>query len=188
MSKVILDMAMSLDGFVSGLNGEDRGLYDWYFSPSEDAEAVKSELMGSLGAMILGRRVFGDGANGFETPYKIPHFVLTHTPRATVERDGMQFIFVKDGIHSALERARQAAGDKDICIAGGANTAQQFLQAGLIDELNIHLAPVLIGEGLRLFEHLGPQGATLERIKALESAGVTHLYYRVLKNLVATIV
>lgn len=180
MGKVYLDMAMSLDGFVSGAMGEDEGLHDWYFSPSGDAEFVKNELLETMGAMILGKRAFGNEPEGFDTPYKLPHFVLSHKPRETITRGGMQFIFVTDGIESALAKAQAAAGDKDVCIAGGASTAQQFLKAGLLDELQIHLAPVLIGGGLRLFDAL-PETLKLEKTRTLESSGVTHLRYRVVK-------
>jgi dihydrofolate reductase len=180
MGKVFLDMAMSLDGFIGGLNGEDRGLYDWYFAPSGDAEFVQSELIEQTGAMILGKGVFGSDPNGFDTPYKVPHFVLTHHRRDPVTRDGVTFNFVTDGIESVLRQARVAAGDRGVCVAGGANTAQQFLRAGLLDELQIHLAPVLIGEGIRLFDGLDPKGMRLEKTRTLESAGVMHLRYRVL--------
>jgi dihydrofolate reductase len=181
MGKVFLDMAMSLDGFIGTANGEDVGLYDWYFSPAGDAAFVQRELIETTGAMILGRGVFGNDPGGFDTPYKVPHFVLTHHPRYSVTRDGMTFNFVTDGIESALRQAREAAGNRDVCVAGGANTAQQFLRAGLLDELQIHLAPVLIGEGVRLFDGLGAGMRKLEKIRTLESAGVTHLRFRVVR-------
>ena len=179
MSKVFLDMAMSLDGFVSGPEGEDSGLHDWYFTPSDDGPVVLDELLQTIGAMVLGKRVFGEQPDGFDTPYKVPHFVLSHEPRQRIERDGASFSFVSDGIESALEQAKTAAGDKDVCIAGGANTAQQYLKAGLVDEVQIHLVPVLFGKGLRLFEGLEMR---LERIRVLESPQVTHLRFRVVKE------
>jgi dihydrofolate reductase len=183
MSKVYLDMAMSLDGFISGPNGEDAGLHDWYFSPLGDAEFVKQELLDTMGAMILGRRAFSTApeSEGFDTPYKVPHFILTHTARESIPRGGMEFIFSTDGIEGTLQEAKAAAGDKDVCVAGGANTAQQFFKAGLLDELQIHLVPVLIGGGLRLFDVL-PKGVKLEKTRTLESSGVTHLRYRVVKG------
>ncbi|HEY0602055.1 MAG TPA: hypothetical protein VGD58_04045, partial [Herpetosiphonaceae bacterium] len=110
MGNVLLDMAISLDGFVGGPNEEDVGLYDWYFAPSDEATFVKDELLTTIGAMILGRRTFGDQPDGFDTPYKMPHFVLTHTAREPVSRDGMQFIFVSEGIQHALALAQAAAG------------------------------------------------------------------------------
>ncbi len=182
MGKVYLDMAMSLDGFISGPNGEDGGLHDWYFSPSGDAEFVKQELLDTMGAMILGKRAFGSApeAEGFDTPYKVPHFILTHTARESIPRGGMEFIFSTDGVEGTLQKAKAAASDKDVCVAGGANTAQQFLSAGLLDELQIHLVPVLMGGGLRLFDIL-PESMKLEKTRLLESAGVTHLRYNVIK-------
>ena len=179
MSKVVLDMAMSLDGIVSGTNNEDNGLYNWYFAPSGNSTLVIEELLETTGAMILGRRAFGDQPDGFDTPYKVPHFVLTHTPRQPIARDGATFAFVDGGIESALEQAKAAAGQKDVCVAGGAATAQQFLRAGLIDEVQIHLVPVLLGQGGRLFENIRP--AQLEQTRVLESSGVTHLRFSVVK-------
>jgi len=180
MSKVFLDMAVSLDGFISGPNNSDGGLHDWCFAETGKSETVLEELQSGIGAMILGARAFGTSPDGFDTPYKIPHFVLTHHARATVNRDGAQFIFVTDGIQSALERARAAAGDRDVCVAGGAETAQQFLRAGLLDEIQLHLIPVLLGGGVRLLEHLDTP-IKLERVRVLEAPLATHLRYRVLK-------
>ena len=179
MGKVFLDMAVSLDGFVGGPNGEDSGLHDWYFSPSGDGPHILEELLQNIGAMILGKRTFGEQPDGFDTPYKVPHFVLSHKPKESVENGGAQFIFVTDGKESALEQAKAAAGTKDVCIAGGADTAQQYLKAGLVDEVQLHLIPVLFGGGLRLF---GPSlEVQLEKVRVLESGGVTHLKFRVLK-------
>jgi dihydrofolate reductase len=180
MSKVFLDMAVSLDGLISGPNGADGGLHDWYFAETGKSEQILEELQTGIGAIIMGARAFGTSPDGFDTPYKIPHFILTHTPKATVNRDGAQFIFVTDGIHSALERARAAAGDKDVCVAGGANVAQQFLRAGLLDELQLHLAPVILGDGLRLLEHLGAD-LKLERSRVIAAPLATHLRYRIVK-------
>ncbi|MBC8076816.1 MAG: dihydrofolate reductase [Chloroflexales bacterium] len=179
MGTVLLDMAMSLDGFVSGPNGGDDGLHDWYFAPSGNANVVIDELLGTIGAMIIGRRILGDPPEGFDTPYKVPHFVLTHTARPTVENGGVPFIFVADGIASALTQAQAAAGENVVCVAGGAATAQQLLNAGLIDEVQIHMVSKLLGGGLRLFDHIAP--LELERTRVLESPGVTHLRFLVVK-------
>lgn len=179
MGKVFLDMAISLDGFVAGPNGDDVGLYDWYFAPSGAANAVIAELLETIGAMIIGRRAYGDEPGGFDTPYKVPHFVLTHAAWQPAEKDGVAFVFVGDGIESALAQAQAAAGEKAICVAGGAATAQQFLEAGLIDEVQLHLVPMLLGDGLRLFDQLGP--LQFERTRVLESPGATHLQFRVVK-------
>jgi len=129
--------------------------------------------------MIIGRRSFGDQLEGFDTPYKVPHFVLTHTPRQMVTNGDVPFNFVTDGIESALAQAQAAAGEKAVCVAGGVATAQQYLNAGLVDELQIHLVSKLLGDGLRLFADGVP--LTLERIRVLESPGVTHLRFRVVK-------
>ena len=180
MGKVFLDMAISLDGFISGPNNSDGGLHDWYFSETGKSQQILEELQSGIGAMILGARAFGDSPDGFDTPYKIPHFVLTHTLRATVSRDGAEFNFVTDGIHSALEQAKAAAGDKDVCIAGGANTAQQFLNAGLLDEIQLHLVPVMLGDGVRLLEHFGTD-IKLEHSRVIEAPLATHLRYRIVK-------
>jgi dihydrofolate reductase len=180
VGKIFLDMAVSLDGFISGPNGGDGGLHDWYFAETGKSEQILEELQTGIGAMILGARAFGTSPDGFDTPYKVPHFILTHTPRATVNRDGAQFMFVTDGIQSAFESAKAAAGDKDVCVAGGANTAQQFLQAGLLDEIQLHLAPVILGSGIRLLEHLGSD-LKLERIRVIAAPLATHLQYRIVK-------
>jgi dihydrofolate reductase len=181
MGAVVLDMAVSLDGFVAGPNNEDGGLYDWYFTPTASGARIRDELIESTGAMILGKRAFGSEPEGFDTPYKIPHFVLSHTPQAPISREGMQFIFVNDGIESALAQARAAAGDKAVCIAGGAATARQFIGAGLVDEIQLHLVNVLLGDGLRLFERTAFATVQLERTRVVENEGVTHLRFRVVR-------
>lgn len=180
MGNVLLDMAISLDGFVAGRNDEDTGLYAWYFAPSPESIIVKDELLETIGAMILGKHAFGEQPEGFDTPYKVPHFVLSHTARAPVAGDGVQFSFVTEGIEHALAQAQAAAGDKLVCVAGGAQTAQQFIRAGLIDELQLHLVPVLLGDGLRLFDQTGAGSLKLERTRVIEGAGVTHLRFRCL--------
>ncbi len=178
MGKVFVDMAMSLDGFVAGPNNEDGGLHDWYFAPSGSAPALIDELLQGIGAMILGRRAFGDEPNGFETPYHVPHFVLTHTARPPVTNGAVTFFFVTT-IASVLAQAQEAAGARDVCVAGGAQTAQHFLSAGLVDEVQVHLVSRLLGGGLRLFGQAAP--TVLERARVLESPGVTHLRYRVVR-------
>ena len=182
MAKVFLDMAVSLDGFISGPNNDDGGLHDWYFSETGKSQPILDELLNDTGAMILGKKAFGIQADGFDTPYKMPHFVLSHEPRATISRGGMQFIFVSEGIESAVKQAKAAAGDKDVCIAGGANTAQQFLRAGLLDEIQLHLVPVILGAGLRLLEHLETDRFELECTRIVEAPLATHIRYRVKKK------
>jgi dihydrofolate reductase len=185
MGKVILDMSMSLDGYIAGLNDEDGGLYNWYFSGGDDNnQKVIDELLNNLGAIVMGRQAYdvGDKVDGFvDNPYKVTNFVLTHTIPAKPAKGDTKFVFVTDGIESALAQAKAAAGDKDVAIGGGANSAQQYLKAGLIDEIQIHLVPVLLGEGKRLFEPTGIQPVELECTRVLVGAGVTHLRYRTRK-------
>jgi dihydrofolate reductase len=184
MGKVVLDMAMSLDGFIAGPNDEDEGLHDWYFSPSGRSGEVIDELIKTLGAIVMGRRAYdvGDKVDGFvDNPYKVTHFVLSHDVPEKAARGETTFTFVTDGIESAIEQARAAAGDKDIAIGGGANTAQQYTKAGLVDEIQIHLVPVLLGEGVRLFDHIGRLSIELESTRVIASPNVTHLQFRVVK-------
>jgi dihydrofolate reductase len=181
-----------------GKGGED--LHQWAFQASAwqeehgrsggdegvDSDVVRANLEG-IGAYIMGRNMFGGGEGewdeswrgwwGNNPPYHVPVFVLTHHPRETLEMEGgTSFHFVTDGIEAALERAREAAGGKKVQLAGGAQVAQQYMRAGLLDEIHIHVAPVLLGGGERLLEGLTGE---LERVRVAESpSGVTHLEYR----------
>ncbi len=133
----------------------------------------------------MGRRMFDEGEVGWPDPppFRAPVFVLTHHERKPwVRQGGTTFTFVTDGIESAIKQARAAAGDKDVRIAGGANTIQQFIKAGLLDELQIHLAPILLGDGVRLFDHPGTEQIELERTRVIDSPRVTHLTFRVVKE------
>jgi len=184
MGNVILDMAISLDGFIVGANDEDGGLHNWYFAPAPKSAAVIEELIHTSGAIVMGRRAYdmGDRYDGYvDNPYKVPHFVLTHRVPQQAAKGETSFTFVTEGIESILKQAKAAAGDKDVVIGGGATIAQQCLKAGLIDEIQIHLVPVLIGDGIRLFEHIGAESIELEQTRVIESAGVTHLKFRVVK-------
>jgi dihydrofolate reductase len=158
-----------------------------------DSEVVQ-EALDRTGATVMGRRMFSGGAGpwqddpnadgwwGDEPPFRMPVFVLTHHARETVTKaGGTTFTFVTHGLEVALEQARAAAGDKDVAIAGGASVVQQALEAGLLDELQIHVAPVLLGGGVRLFGELGTEGIKLESTRVLESPTVTHVRYRVVK-------
>lgn len=144
----------------------------------------------NIGATVMGRNMFGgqgpwgdspwDGWWGEEPPFQHPVFIVTHHARDPVaKRGGTTFTFVTDGIESALEQARAVAGAKDVALAGGADIAQQYLSAGLIDEMEIHLVPVLLGSGSRLFENLPPGEIELECSRVIDAPGVTHLAYRV---------
>ncbi|HYG38629.1 MAG TPA: dihydrofolate reductase family protein [Cytophagales bacterium] len=200
-TKVTSGLTMSLDGFAAGLNQSfekpfgdnfDSDLLDrWMFSEPEKHKH-KNEIAGILdaGAFIMGSNMFGPkdrrgktewkGWWGGNPPYHAPVFVLSHNERAPIEMEGgTTFHFVTDGIESALRKATEAAGDRNVKIMGGANTVNQYLIAGLIDELWLHVVPVTIGAGSRLFE-----GVTNLKLEALEVTGtsvVTHIRYKVLK-------
>jgi dihydrofolate reductase len=151
---------------------------------------VLEEVVQNIGAYIMGRKMFGGGAGpwdetwkgwwGEEPPYHVPVFVLTHHRREPLPmKGGTSFRFVADGIESALDQARSAAGAKDVAIAGGASTVQQFLAAGMLDELSLHIVPVILGAGERLLENVGDP--RLEPVKVIASPTVTHVKYRILR-------
>jgi dihydrofolate reductase len=145
----------------------------------------------NVGATVMGRNMFGGGPGpwgenpwngwwGDDPPYHHPVFVLTHHAREPLEmQGGTTFHFVTEGIESALEQAKEAAGGKDVWLGGGASVAQQYLAAGLIDEMEISVVPLFLGEGARLFDDLGTAKLELEQIRVIEAPGVTHLKYRV---------
>jgi dihydrofolate reductase len=156
---------------------------------SADSEVVE-EVTRNVGAYIMGRNMFTPGRGewdlewrgwwGEDPPYHTPVYVLTHHAREPLEmQGGTTFHFVTDGIESALEQARAAAGERDVSIAGGASTVQQYLRAGLLDELYLHIAPVLLGAGERLLDGVGDP--TLEPIKVVASPAATHVKYRVVR-------
>ena len=155
-----------------------------------DSEVVE-ESIDATGAVIMGRNMFGGGEGpwgedpwqgwwGDDPPFHVPVFVLTHHAREPLAlQGGTTFTFVTEGIEPALEQAKVAAGDKDVLLAGGANVAQQYLAAGLLDEMQIHLAPILLGDGVRLLDNLDPGNVGFELTRVIESPAVTHLRYRV---------
>ena len=156
MGKVVLDMTVSLDGCVAGADGGDAGLHDWYFSPTSRAQEVIGELVATTGAMVMGKRTYDEGARqgGFaENPYQVDHVVLCHEPPA-VPAEGTPFIFVTDGIESAVAKAKAAAGDRNVIVGGGATIARLCLEADLIDEINLAVRPLVLPGGLSLFEGL----------------------------------
>jgi dihydrofolate reductase len=166
-----------------GQHGESGG------ERSADSDVV-DEVVRGVGAYIMGRRMFGGGDGpwdeswrgwwGEDPPYHTPVYVLTHHPREPLRmQGGTTFHFVTDGIESALEQARSAAGDGDVAIAGGASAVQQYLRAGLLDELYLHVVPVMLGGGERLLEDVGDP--TLEPVKVVASPAVTHVKYRVVR-------
>jgi dihydrofolate reductase len=152
---------------------------------------VIEESLDNVGAVVMGRNMFGggpgpwgedpwDGWWGDEPPFHTPVFVLTHHEREPLAKQGgTTFTFVTDGIESALEQAKEAAGGKDVSLGGGASAAQQYLAAGLIDEMQLNIAPVLLGAGTRLFEGIADADVKLEPVRVVEAPDVTHLKYRV---------
>jgi len=204
MGKVKVDISTSLDGFITGPDdrpGQELGaggeqLHEWVFGLASwrkphgleggetgpDDDVIK-EASTDIGAVVMGRRMFdlGERPWGDDPPFRVPVFVVTHRAKETLEKEGgTTFIFVTDGIESALDQARKAAGDKNISVAGGAETVQQLVAAGLVDEIQVHVAPLFLGGGKRLFDQLGKE-IELERIRVVDSPGVTHLKYSVVK-------
>ncbi|MFG3396370.1 dihydrofolate reductase family protein [Streptomyces parvus] len=199
--RVTCDLSISLDGYSAGLDqseqrpfGDDGGdgwgdrLHSWMFATPELRRAELDRLE-KVGAFIMGRNMFGPvrgawdrrwkGWWGDNPPYHAPVFVLTHHPRDPQPMDGgTTFHFVTDGIESALRRAREAAGDRDVSVHGGARTVNQYLAAGLIDELRLHIVPFTLDAGTRLFDGVPP--LDLELVETRAADAVTHVTYRVL--------
>ncbi len=205
MGKVITELSVSLDGFVAGPNdsveqplGENGGgqLFDWYSSgdvalplPGTDmvfkvsrtsAELLRDEWANQR-AMVTGRRMFDIAeAWGGNPPGGAPCFVVTHNVPQEWVKEGSPFIFVTDGVESAIRRAMQAAGDKNVSVSS-ASIMQQAIKAGLLDEVRMDVVPVLLGAGVRLFDNLGDYPIELEAIKVVEASDVTHLWFRIVK-------
>jgi len=196
MTRVTADQGISLDGFTAGPDqshenplgvGGEHLLDDWMFGAADD-NAAEVEAILARKAFIMGRNMFGppEGGDwdeawhgwwGEDPPYHAPVFVLTHHERDDLPMDGgTTFHFVTDGIEAALDRARQVAGDGEVGIMGGAATIRQYLEAGLIDELRLHMVPLVLGSGERLFDNLS--GLKLEPVGARHTPLVTHLTYR----------
>ena len=205
MRTVKADISVSLDGFITGpdddsdqpLGAGGERLHEWVLDlatfqerhgreggqtgPDDD---VLAEAFEGVGAYVMGRRMFdlGEGPWGEDPPFRGPVFVVTHRARENlVKEGGTTFSFVSDGLHSALEQARAAAGDRDVAVSGGAQVIQGCLAAGLLDEIQLHVAPVLLGAGRRLFEETGSDRIELEATRVIDSPAVTHLRYRVLR-------
>jgi dihydrofolate reductase len=201
MSRVTCNLSISADGYSAGPNqteqrpfGDDGGdgwgdrLHAWMFDNAEE-NRTEVDQAANAGAYIMGRNMFGpvrgewdrqwNGWWGDNPPYHAPVFVLTHHARDPQPMEGdTTFHFVTDGIESAFTRAREAAGDGDISIHGGATTVNQYLAAGLIDEMRLHIVPLTLGAGTRLFEGVPP--LSLEQVESRAATSVTHLTYRVL--------
>lgn len=198
MGSVGAGFSMSLDGFIAGPNDDVGRLFAWMSRGDTDltlsrgdtdidlqvsSEGAKQfeEIMHSIGAIVSGRRMFDiAGAWGGKHPLNVPVVVVTHTiPQEWVGRES-PFTFVTEGVESAIQQAKAIAGDKNVGV-GGADITRQCLKAGLLDEIGIDLVPVLLGQGVRLFEYLGIEPIELETQKVVEDIGVTHLQFRVVK-------
>jgi dihydrofolate reductase len=206
MAKVTVELSMSLDGFIAGPNdnpenglgdGGDR-LFKWYSTGDTDFPVPGTDMVfkisrasadflreswQNIGASVTGRRTFdiahgwgGNPPGGSDAPF----FVVTHAPPQEWIKPGSPFTFVTDGVESAIEKAKRAAGDKNVDLMG-ASIVQQAIKAGLVDEIQIDLAPVLLGGGIHLFNDLGTGPIDLERLQVVEGVDVTHLRYRVVK-------
>jgi dihydrofolate reductase len=193
MGKVIFDISMSLDGFITAANQRpeeplgDGGeqLHQWAFGEDQRDREVLSGGASSLGAVICGRRTYDDslpwwGEDGPTGPARVPVFVLSHDKPGDMPEGGV-YNFVTGGIEDALEQAKTAAGDEDVTVMGGADTGRQYLKAGLVDELSIHLVPVLFGSGTRMFKHLGNGHVQLEHLGSVQTTAATHLRFRVVR-------
>jgi dihydrofolate reductase len=205
MGKVSVGLTMSLDGFIAGPNdGPERPLgeggvrlFEWFssgdteysmpgtemvFRISSQSAELLTEVEKSMGAFVTGRRTF-DITNGWggNPPLGVPTFVVTHSVPQEWVYEGSPYTFVTDGVESAVEQAKIVAGDKGVAV-GAASIVQQCIKAGLLDEVTVNLVPVLLGDGVRLFDHLGPAPIELESTGVIEGSGVTHLSFRVVKE------
>jgi dihydrofolate reductase len=192
MGKTTVDLSMSLDGFITASNqtaeeplgeGAEQHLLGWAFGADLTNRRLVQRYHDGVGAFICGRRTYDHslpwwGADGPSGVARRPVFVVTHRTPAE-DPPGSVYRFVTDGIEGALARARAAAGDKDVSVMGGANLSRQYLAAGLVDEIGIHLVPVLFGAGIRMFGHIHNRHTRLELVDALETASAVHLRYRI---------
>jgi dihydrofolate reductase len=187
MGSIIAEITMSLDGFIAGsditakdpmgINGES--LHEWLFAKATAADkAMLAELTDNTGAVILGHRTYSIGLDpwGGVSPFKARAFVLCHqVPSKSVSG----FEYVTGGIHEALAQAKKAAGEKNVWVMGGANVIQQYLKAGLINEFHLHIAPVLLMKGTRLFDNIGNDIAQWEKESVTETPGAVHMRFKI---------
>jgi dihydrofolate reductase len=207
MAKVFVDLGISLDGYIAGPNGGaknplgDNGLkiHEWMFNQksfrdhlgmqggetnNKDNDIIEN-IFNRIGANIMGKKMFIEGeANWPENaPFHCPVYILTHQSREPWERPGgTTFYFTNENIESVLSKAKTAAGNKDVRISGGADAVRQYLNAGLVDELTLHVAPILLGKGVQLFEKIDNKKFSLEISEAISSPAVTHLFYNVINH------
>jgi len=186
MGKVMFGLSVSLDGFIADKNDDVSLVFAWFASAWEHFYEVVGDSLNECGAVIMGRRSFDmiDSEKGWVFPDGTapdwPVIVLQSQARESVKKGKTQFHFVTDGIESAIKKAKEIAGEKNVALHG-ASAVQQALKAGLLDEFHMSIAHVLLGEGVRLFDHLGSQPIQLERTRTLETPGATHLTFQVVK-------
>lgn len=188
MAKVIAGMVISLDGFVNDRNGDVRPLYP--DMAALDESEVLQDAIRTTGAVVMGRATYDMGQGdytGYE--FQVPIFVITHHPpqqRPKGETDHLTFTFVTTGLESAIEQAKRAAGDKDVTVVGGPNLIRQLLAAGLVDELHLDIAPLLLGNGTKFFGDAAAETVApvinLEQIAMKTYLGLTHLAFRIIKR------
>jgi dihydrofolate reductase len=204
VARTNLSVSISADGFIAGpgqsqehpLGVGGEALHDWHLGAAKDHPVnrrVVADMLDGMGATIMGRNMFGPirgdwgdsgwrGWWGEEPPYHCPVFVLTHYAHDPIEMaGGTTFHFVTDGVECAYAEAKAAAGERDISIAGGASCARQAIAAGLVDEIDLQVSPVILGSGERLFDGLTAGTPALELVRVLEAPGVAHLRYRVVR-------
>ncbi len=186
MGKVMFGLSMSLDGFIADKNDDPSAVVAWMGRAMEQFHEVVGDALNEGGAVIMGRKSFNQiySENGWVFPDGTapdwPVLVLQSQAREPVKKGKTQFYFVTEGIQTAIAQAQQLAGDKNVALHG-ASSVQQALQAGLLDEFHLTIVPVLLGEGVRLFDHLGSEPIHLERMRTLETPGATHFSFRVVK-------
>ncbi|MEV4057344.1 dihydrofolate reductase family protein [Amycolatopsis sp. NPDC049688] len=190
MGRVIAEISMSADGIVAGPDtstehrlGKDGDLlHEWMFEGTEAEAGFAAKLFEGTGAFVVGRSMFDMGVDpwGEDGTFKKPVFVVTNRPHEPVVKGPTTFTFVTDGVESALRQAKAAAGDENVVLMGGGTTLRQFLLAGLVDELRLHVVPLLFGAGVRLFDAEVGAHVKLERTAVQETPNATHLTFRVL--------
>jgi dihydrofolate reductase len=201
MGTVRTGMSVSVDGFIGSVGeramDDHNTLHGWVYGlaawrrdqgldggvEGPDSDVIADRAVG-VGAYVMGRTMFdfGDGPWGAEPPFHAPVFVLTSRPRETdVREGGTSFTFVTGGIEEAVARAKEAAGDRDVVVSGGGSAVHQALAAGLLDEVQMHVRPVLLGDGVRLFDQVEPRQLALQCTQVQAGDGVTHLTYQIVK-------
>ncbi len=203
MAKVVIDLSISLDGYIAG-PGDSREfplggrggehIFDWYFEdekpyentmfkPKGNNRKIVAEMYKKAGAMLTGRKTYeiANGWNGTHPVNGIPIIILTHNPPKDVPKGKSTILFVTDGIISAVSKAKELAKERYVGI-GSASVAQQALRAGLVDEIYLHIAPILIGDGVKLFENIGDEAIQLRKMGSIDAEGMIHSRYEIIKN------